>query len=414
MSCFVVIFVFLFSWTVFGQELSPRVGYVYPAGGKRGTVFELTAGGQFLRGVTNVYVSGGGVRATVLEHIEPISQRQAQLLRDRLKELQQKRAEALKKGGGWSAEEQKMVEDIRKKLANFIPPRDLNPSLADIVRVRLEVSDDAEPGERQIRFQTAIGLSNPNVFYVGEFDEFSRKHRRIFRQGREERDPVVSPSDGEIRISLPSVLNGQIMPGGVDRYRFLGKKGQKVVVMVLARQLIPYIPDAVPGWFQAVATIYNSRGEEVVRVDDFMFNPDPVLYFEIPADGDYVFEIRDAIYRGREDFVYRVVIGEIPFITGIFPAGATAGKNVDVELKGWNLPTNRVRFDFGGMLPGIYQYRLDKSVLIGGKVPATSGVRGEFQGGECAAVLVHLSEFPDVAESESNNSTNFAQSVMLP
>ena len=27
------------------------------------------------------------------------------------------------------------------------------------------------------------------------------------------------------------------------------------------------------------------------------------------------------IYRGREDFVYRIALGELPFITGIFPLG---------------------------------------------------------------------------------------------
>ena len=53
--------------------------------------------------------------------------------------------------------------------------------------------------------------------------------------------------------------------------------------------------------------------------------PIPVLYYEIPADGEYVVEIKDAIYRGREDFVYRITIGELPFVTSIFPLGGPAG-----------------------------------------------------------------------------------------
>ena len=36
-------------------------------------------------------------------------------------------------------------------------------------------------------------------------------------------------------------------------------------------------------------------------------------------------EIKDALYRGREDFVYRITIGELPFVTGIFPLGGRAG-----------------------------------------------------------------------------------------
>ena len=33
-----------------------------------------------------------------------------------------------------------------------------------------------------------------------------------------------------------------------------------------------------------------------------------------------------AIYRGREDFVYRITIGELPFVTSIFPLGGRAGE----------------------------------------------------------------------------------------
>ena len=49
-------------------------------------------------------------------------------------------------------------------------------------------------------------------------------------------------------------------------------------------------------------------------------------------------EIRDSIYRGREDFVYRVTLGELPFVTSIFPLGGPAGTQTTVELTGWNLP----------------------------------------------------------------------------
>jgi hypothetical protein len=62
-----------------------------------------------------------------------------------------------------------------------------------------------------------------------------------------------------------------------------------------------------------------------------------VIYYEVPEDGQYVVEIRDSIYRGREDFVYRITLGELPFVTGVFPLGARAGQEVTVELQGWNL-----------------------------------------------------------------------------
>ncbi len=68
-------------------------------------------------------------------------------------------------------------------------------------------------------------------------------------------------------------------------------------------------------------TIRDSQGNELAYGDHYRFHPDPVLYCKIPKSGQYVLEIRDALYRGREDFVYRVALGELPFVTDIFPLG---------------------------------------------------------------------------------------------
>ena len=62
--------------------------------------------------------------------------------------------------------------------------------------------------------------------------------------------------------------------------------------------------------------------EEVAYDDDYRFKPDPVICYDVPKDGEYVFAIYDSIYRGREDFVYRITVGEQPFVTSIFPLGA--------------------------------------------------------------------------------------------
>ncbi len=103
--------------------------------------------------------------------------------------------------------------------------------------------------------------------------------------------------------------------------------------------MIPYIADAVPGWFQPVLALYDADGKEVAYDDDYRFKPDPTILFEVPKDGEYVLAITDAIYRGREDFVYRVTIGELPFVTSIFPLGGPVGAPAAIEMKGWNLGT---------------------------------------------------------------------------
>jgi len=90
--------------------------------------------------------------------------------------------------------------------------------------------------------------------------------------------------------------------------------------------LIPYLADAVPGWFQAVVTLYDDQGKEVAYADDDRFHPDPVFHCTLPKTGQYELAIRDALYRGREDFVYRIEIGKAPYVTKpSAPAQASAG-----------------------------------------------------------------------------------------
>ena len=74
---------------VFAQQ-GPHLAYVYPAGGKTGSTFQVTVGGQFLAAVSNAVVTGPGITATVLDHHRPMQQKEFNDLRDQLKTLQEK------------------------------------------------------------------------------------------------------------------------------------------------------------------------------------------------------------------------------------------------------------------------------------------------------------------------------------
>ena len=67
-------------------------------------------------------------------------------------------------------------------------------------------------------------------------------------------------------LDMPVVLNGQIKPGDIDRFRLRAKRGQQLVIETRARQLVPYLADAVPGWFQPTLALYDDEGDEIVRV----------------------------------------------------------------------------------------------------------------------------------------------------
>ena len=222
--------------------------------------------------------------------------------------------------------------------------------------MQIALAADAALGERELRLVTPNGLTNPVMFCIGQLPEISRPPAKgtgdvPAGRGRGQARPAPEPP---MDITLPVLVNGQITPGGVDRYRFQAAKGQHIVVAAKARELLPYISDAVPGWFQATLGLTDSQGREVQYADHFLFHPDPVLYYEIPEDGAYTLEIHDSVYRGREDFVYRIEIGELPFVTGIFPLGGRTGTRVAVELKGWNLPAGKVTEETKGKPAGVY------------------------------------------------------------
>ena len=68
----------------------------------------------------------------------------------------------------------------------------------------------------------------------------------------------TAATETEVREPLPVVLNGQILPGGVGSLRLQGPQGHAAGGRRPApRNLMPYLADAVPGWFQATLTLYD-------------------------------------------------------------------------------------------------------------------------------------------------------------
>ena len=77
----------LLAWAAAQAQQTPHVGYVFPAGGRQGTQFDVRVGGQFLDGVTQAHISGPGIQVKVVELVKPMTQQQANQLRDKLKAL---------------------------------------------------------------------------------------------------------------------------------------------------------------------------------------------------------------------------------------------------------------------------------------------------------------------------------------
>ena len=204
------------------------------------------------------------------------------------------------------------------------------------------------------------------------------------------------PEEEELRVTVPCTMNGQIAPGEVNRYRFQASKGQHLVIAAKARDLVPYVPDGVPGWFQAVMRLCDANGKELAYDDDFRSDPDPVIYFEVPEDGEYVLTIHEALFRGRESFVYRITVGELPFVTGIFPLGGRVGEPVKIEISGWNLEKAALSPPPKDAKPGSHLIAATNGKFVSNYVPFA------------------LDTLPECMEKEPNDDPSKAQKLDLP
>jgi hypothetical protein len=364
-----------------GGNTEPYIGYLYPAGGQQGTTFLVVAGGQSIRAIKGVVISGSGVRAERVDYLgrfRNVDREQREALEARMKAVGDRRMAEMRgetpeplepvqleprNSGtgtlpnhpllygidGFSLRE---LAHVRHELLNF-HKRQLNAQIAEAAILRITIAPGAEPGDRELRLVTPNGATNPVRFQVGVLSEI--KEMEPNDPKTDVKLPVLEP------LELPLLINGQIMPGDIDRFAFKASAGQRITVAVYARHLIPFMADAVPGWFQAVAAVYDAKGQALAYADDYRFNPDPVLLFKIPEDGEYQLEIHDALYRGREDFVYRIAVGELPFVTSIYPLGLREGSQTESVIEGWNLPQTRIALE---ALPG--PDRIRELCLFGG------------------------------------------------
>jgi hypothetical protein len=419
------------TWLAFGPaaqaQVRPYIGFVYPAGGQQGTTFQIKLGGQGLEDVNRVFLTGSGVTARLVEYDRALNPQEITLLNEQVKGLKRGKpavaSTMMNSGASMMVSEtammtsgtttqktasatvacdettSKLISRIEKRIAEYVP-RPASVALANIAHVEVTIAPDAPPGERELRLGTMRGLSNPLVFHVGQLPEVGRKPMATASLqvlGKEELALRKRPApEAEERITLPCTVNGQIASGELNRYRFAARKDQKLVITTQARSLIPYIADAVPGWFQPVLVLYDADGKEVAYDDDYRFKPDPTILYQVPSDGDYALVIYDAIYRGREDFVYRITLGEVPFVTSLFPLGGHAGTPPAIKLKGWNL---------------------DKAELAPPAVDAEPGIQRlttRIQGFISNPLPFALDTLPEAFEKEPNDTPAQAQKVKLP
>ena len=302
-----------------GNAADPYVGCFYPAGIQAGTTNRILVYGQNLWRLRGVYFGTKDLRVLDIRQVpgfSPPTSMQMRHLKKWLDGIDKGDMEEPQKPDDphiseWRSNSWWQVLGSLEKLEISIVERYLftprnslqdTPSLRQMCIVTIAADVEAKPGVYGASVWNDGGISAPRPFAVTAaprvpeplYVPAPRKKAEI---------PLVDATCGA------AVLDGQIMPGETDAFWIRLSGGRRYRVKVAARELQPYVGDAVPGFFNPAVTIRDGQGRVVAQGDDeARFRPDPSFEFRPYSPGVYILEIHDVLYRGRADFVYFIEI----------------------------------------------------------------------------------------------------------
>ncbi len=144
-------------------------------------------------------------------------------------------------------------------------------------------------------------LSPDTAWWQPEWMEYQSVPRLPVGNGPEmvEREPNSDASSAQ-ELPVPGAVTGCIdSAGDVDRYAFLARKDERLVVSVQAAAL-GFPLDA---WL----AVENAEGKELNRNDD-ADSADPRIEWTAPADGRFVLVVGNLLRRGGPDHRYRLSV----------------------------------------------------------------------------------------------------------
>ena len=271
-------------------------------------------------------------------------------------------------------------------------------------KVLVHIAASVPPGVYEARVTGRFGISNPRGFAVGTLPEINK--------------PSTNNSFANaLELALNSTVNGQTVVSAPDYYKFTAKKGQRIVVECLAREL--------DSRMAPVLILYDATGRESERN-----RRSGLLDFTAPADGQFVLKLHDVVFGGGEQFPYRLTVGTAPRIDYVFPPAGVPGTRGKFTLFGRNLPggTPAPEVKVGGKpleqltvdidIPGdaLVRQRLATSQVVAAPAAAVDGFEYRLTSpqGISNPVLITFATAPVVAEVEPNNTGEKAQKISPP
>ena len=293
---------------------TPRLNSLFPAGGQLGTTVEIAIQGSDLEdahtliiegdpGITAQLHAGGG---EVDDTHKPVFEANC----GQCHELRSPNNRSMTPVQ-WQATVQRMVTEkgaeISPEAQTQIVAYLTSAARANAgLTAELTIAPDAPIGPREVRIVGKHGTSTAWPFEVSQIPDVVETESN-------------NTPEAATTIELPSLINGVVNPSGdEDYYVFEGTQGQRCIFSVKAYRL----NNISQQFFNPTIALFDAKGIEIARSNGF-YSLDPLLDVTLPADGPYLLRIRDLLYRGNPDSVYRLTGGVLSYNTYLFPAGGT-------------------------------------------------------------------------------------------
>jgi len=255
--------------------------------------------------------------------------------------------------------------------------KDLVPVDNAKATVTFVVAPDCAVGTRALRVRTKTGVSNLQLFSVGNLKEISETEPND--------DRAAAPV-----LELNSVVNGVVNSEEVDYFPVNLKAGERIAVEVEALRLGTLL-------FDPKVRLFDPAGREIIAEDDSqLFRQDAGYVYVAQEEGRYVVCVNEASFGGSGDSYYRLHVGTFPRPFSVSPLGGMPGQSLDVSWLGD---------------PG-----LSKQPII---VPAVDFGTRELPaqndtGIAPSSLPFRVSKFPGVLEAEPNNDVATATLGTIP
>ena len=264
-------------------QVSPQLTSISPRAAQRGQTIEITLEGRNINESAKIWFSKEGIKA----------------------EIKKKSPTATVRFNGLG-------------ISGNIPT---NPQLV----LSFEIAPDTPLGNHQIRLITPNGVSNPQNFIVGDLPEMK------------EQEPNNTSNEANM-LELPATVNGTVASiDDVDLFRFKLRKGARLICDISAQR--------VGSPLDSYITLFDPSGTEVVKSQDGN-GLDSVIDYTTELEGEYTLFLRDVRYKGGGNYLYRLSIGELPYLQSVFPLGGKRGAANNVNVAGANLGSvNAIQLD---------------------------------------------------------------------